>query len=542
VDLLNEIMDWSHDPNGACIFWLNGMAGTGKSTIARTVARKWADDNRLGASFFFSRGQGDLGHASQFFTTLAYQLAHTLPALRSAMHKAINDNHDIAQQGLGEQWKHLILRPLSNLQKPEASLQLKSFVLVIDALDECEGEDDAGLIIQLFAQAKTLKTVRLRIFVTSRPETPIRLGFDDISKAEHQDFVLHGIPKLIIDSDISLFLYHELERIRKRRRLPSEWPGKPDIDLLVRRADGLFIYAATICRFIGDKDSYPKERLSFVLQESMEDGSPTEHLDLMYTKILRYAIVEGREKRKKERLLERFRRTVGSIVILSDTLIAGALAELLGTEKWEVEEILESLHAVLDDSKSQNSRIQLLHPSFRDFLLDHRRCKDVQFRIDGEEAHKGLFVNCLGLMSRYLKRDMCSLRLPGTFISEVESRAVEDCLPQEVQYACRSWVYHLQQSNTKLCDKQLLHDQVYTFLKEHLLHWLEALSLMEKICDGIVMIRTLESMLTVSDSGYYEVGIGFWEVAVYSRIVNFRCGKYSNKLEKEHSRIALSMI
>jgi hypothetical protein len=248
------------------------------------------------------------------------------------MHKAINDNHDIAQQGLGEQWKHLILRPLSNLQKPEASLQLKSFVLVIDALDECEGEDDAGLIIQLFAQAKTLKTVRLRIFVTSRPETPIRLGFDDISKAEHQDFVLHGIPKLIIDSDISLFLYHELERIRKRRRLPSEWPGKPDIDLLVRRADGLFIYAATICRFIGDKDSYPKERLSFVLQESMEDGSPTEHLDLMYTKILRYAIVEGREKRKKERLLERFRRTVGSIVILSDTLIAGALAELLGTE------------------------------------------------------------------------------------------------------------------------------------------------------------------------------------------------------------------
>ena len=109
VDLLKRIMRWSEAPNDACIFWLNGMAGTGKSTIARTVARKWADEKRLGASFFFSRGQGDLAHASKFFTTLAYQLAHAqvscLPAdVRKALCKAIYDNPDIHQgfEGLGD--------------------------------------------------------------------------------------------------------------------------------------------------------------------------------------------------------------------------------------------------------------------------------------------------------------------------------------------------------------------------------------------------------------------------------------------------------
>ena len=78
------------------------MAGTGKSTIARTVARKLADQNRLGASFFFSRGQDYLGHAEKFFTPITLQLAHALPALKPHICKAIFEDYQVGNQGLSE--------------------------------------------------------------------------------------------------------------------------------------------------------------------------------------------------------------------------------------------------------------------------------------------------------------------------------------------------------------------------------------------------------------------------------------------------------
>jgi len=128
------------------------MAGTGKSTISRTVARTCADQKRLGASFFFSRGRGDLSHAGKLMTSLAAQLANTIPTLKYYVYRAIVENPDITQRGIDEQWKYLIYQPLANLK--EVSLQSELFVLVIDALDECEGDNDTRLILRLLADAK----------------------------------------------------------------------------------------------------------------------------------------------------------------------------------------------------------------------------------------------------------------------------------------------------------------------------------------------------------------------------------------------------
>ena len=75
-------MTWADGDDERCIFWLNGMAGTGKSTIARTIARKYYEQERLGASFFFSRGGGDVSHAGKFFTSIAVQLANKSPSLK----------------------------------------------------------------------------------------------------------------------------------------------------------------------------------------------------------------------------------------------------------------------------------------------------------------------------------------------------------------------------------------------------------------------------------------------------------------------------
>jgi hypothetical protein len=499
VDLLNKLMAWADKTTDEHIFWLNGMAGTGKSTIARTVARKWAAEKRLGASFFFSRGQGDRTHAARFFTTLAYQLASpqlasSQPDLAIGVCNAIHLNPDIAEKSLDEQWKQLIFDPLSRLNG-------LSLILVIDALDECDDERDIKLILRLLSEAKKISSVRLQVFVTSRPETPICLGFDDITKAAYQHIVLHEIPKQIVSPDIFVFIQREFAEIRNNRCIPGEWPDKSSLDVLVEKADGLFIYAATICRFIGQKGCNPRKRLTVVLEGSMKTGSPTKELDSIYTKILQNAIiaVEGHEPEEEEGPLQQFRRIVGSIVILFDALTANALAQLLDTDLWEVVEMLGSLSSVMSHSESQGSHIRLLHPSFRDFLLDNRRCCDSRFSIAAENAHADLLMNCLKLMSRHLKQDICSLRLPGCLTSDVDPSTVQRCLPEEVQYACRYWVDHLERSKVKLCDNDSLQSQVHNFLKEHFLHWLEALSLMGNMSDGVLMVKNFDSMLTVSD-------------------------------------------
>jgi hypothetical protein len=115
VDLLREIYSWADGQDERCIFWLSGLAGTGKSTIARTVARRYYDRQRLAASFFFSRGGGDVGHAGRFVTSLAVQLACDVPALRQRISDAVAERDDVGKQSLRDQWHHLVLGPLSKL-------------------------------------------------------------------------------------------------------------------------------------------------------------------------------------------------------------------------------------------------------------------------------------------------------------------------------------------------------------------------------------------------------------------------------------------
>ena len=509
VALLDEIMRWSDTPSDACMFWLNGMAGTGKSTIARTVAREWAEKKRLGASFFFSRGQGDLARASKFFTTLAYQLATAESGLAVGVRRAICDHPDVPAQSLRHQWERLILEPLSQLNELSSGAA-QSMILVIDALDECDDTKDTGLILDLLSQAKRFSSFRLRVFVTSRPETPIRHGFDDISQDAHRDFILHQISCQTADygivnhdtvnHDVYTLLRHEFDRIRKHHRLHKDWPGEPILDHLVCKANGLFIYASTVCLFIRHQDYYPPQRLNLVLKDSMEDRSSTKQLDLIYTTVIQHAVVDGRDAEVKTILLERFRRIVGSIVILSDALTTTALGKLLGTEQWKVEKTLQSLSSVLAYSESADIPIRLLHPSFRDFLLDDQRCNDLRFSIVAHSAHMELAVSCIEMMSNCLKQDICSLKLPGVLNNEMDRDNLRRFLPQELRYACRYWIDHLSQSNVALDDgKSPLHDRVHTFLKEHFLHWLEALSLMGNIPDGVLMVKTFESMLTVSN-------------------------------------------
>ncbi|TEY27484.1 hypothetical protein BOTCAL_1110g00010 [Botryotinia calthae] len=115
VELLEQISGWAEDSKVKCIFWLNGMAGTGKSTISRTVAQSFEEKNLLGASFFFKRGEGDRGTASKFFTTVAHQLVVKLPQMVPSLKKAIDLDPNISGKSLAKQFEQLIFKPLTEL-------------------------------------------------------------------------------------------------------------------------------------------------------------------------------------------------------------------------------------------------------------------------------------------------------------------------------------------------------------------------------------------------------------------------------------------
>jgi hypothetical protein len=134
------------------------------------------------ASFFFSRGGGDVSYAGKFFTSIAVQLANSIPPLRHYICDAISNRKDIASQSFRDQWSQLILSPLSKLGSGSSP---SSYVLVIDALDECDKDEHIRMILLLLAEARTLKTTRLRVLLTSRPEIPIRHGFYQIPDAQH---------------------------------------------------------------------------------------------------------------------------------------------------------------------------------------------------------------------------------------------------------------------------------------------------------------------------------------------------------------------
>ena len=496
IDLLRQIKDWADDPQSKCILWLNGMAGTGKSTISRTVAQSFADAGQLGASFFFKRGEGERGNASRFFTTIAVQLVRTVPAMVPYVRKAIDADPGISGRLMKEQFENLIFQPLSEVG--EISVTMLKLVIVIDALDECERDGDIRNILYLLSQTRRLQPIHIRIFLTSRPELPVRLGFKKMSAHAHQDVILQDIPKVTIAGDISSFLKAEFKKIRDNYNdlhpdssLPQDWPSEQCIQALAEMAVPLFIFAATVSRFVGDHRWSPKRRLADVLKYQM--NGQASKLDKTYLPVLDHLLANLSDP-EQEDLVREFQAVIGSIVVLAEPLGTSSLARLLNIAKETIDCRLDSLHSVLNIPSNPDSPIRLLHLSFREFLLDPYKRGKSPFWVDERERHGVIAARCLELMSERLGENICHLEFPGKPRSDIDRKRVEKYLPADVRYACRYWVHHFVEAKGHLEDQ----DAVYTFLQKHFLHWLEALSLTGRISDSIAMIGNLQSIIAVS--------------------------------------------
>jgi hypothetical protein len=486
VDLRRQIQDWALNDNSKCIFWLNGKAGTGKSTLARTVAQSFSDNDQLGASFFFKKGEADRSNATKFFTTIATQLCRRLPRLHAGIKKAIDEDSGIAEKTLSKQFTELIYQPLSDLNRDfqQPGIQTLRLIIVLDALDECEPDNDMKEILQLLQSLKDLTPISFRILVTGRPEFGVRLGFGNISET-YQELVLHAIAEETIKHDLHTFLKHRFTTIRKERpSLPSEWPGDATIHTLVDMAVPLFIFAATVCRYVGGKGN-PRKRLADVLSY---DRSGLSQLDQTYLPILSPLFADGCADEALD-----FRTTVGTIVVLVRPLSITALANLLGTDESDIKFTLDSLHSVLDVPQDETMPIRTFHLSFRDFLFDSKR-RTEPFWIDEKQTHHQLASRCIQVMTKALERDILKQYNFGAPETETGGHTVDERLPAEVKYACCYWAYHLAKSESEIH----YDDQVHGFLQTHFIYWLEALSLIQEVSQGIRIIDSLLKLVKVS--------------------------------------------
>jgi hypothetical protein len=203
--------------------------------------------------------------------------------------------------------------------------------------------------------------------LTSRPELPIRLGFTKLANHDHEDLVLHEIPKNVIEHDLSLFLNHQLSEIKEERYppLPVDWPGATNIQKLVALSVPLFIFAATICRIFEDPDWDPLDSLPKILAHQKDECK----LDGTYLPVLD-RFLTGRTEQQKKQLVQEFQHVVGAIVILESCLSVILLSRLLGLPERLIHLRLNSMHSVLSVSDYETLPVRLFHLSFRDFLID----------------------------------------------------------------------------------------------------------------------------------------------------------------------------
>ena len=494
VELLDLLITWGKTHESP-IFWLSGMAGTGKSTIARTIAGLFDERQTLAASFFFSRGLGNLSSAGKFVGTIARQLACISSTLKKIVCDAISSQEEVLRQGLRNQWRAFVIEPLSSMDidpKPR-------FNFVVDALDECDRDDDIALLLQMFKELEGIRTANVGVVVTSRPEIIIRLGFRSMPEILHQELDLRDIPKGTIERDISIFLIRELARIRRTHEIrdPSDrlkdWPKDQDIQSLVERSQCLFIYAATVCRYVADMNWDPQERLVEVLDAASTYGGPTANLDEMYLQVLASSLPKCGNKHDLEAWTRRFRKVVGTLFSAFDLLSAKDLANLLSLPLHHVKLTLDPLHSLLDVPHDPLGPIRLLHPSFRDFLLDATRCEDDRFRICKASTHADLLLACLETISSCLSENMCHLRRPDALWKEVDVNTLEQALPSHVQYACRYWVGHIEFIERDKRDN----GKIFAFIKSIFLYWLEVMSLLGKMADAVTMIIRLRVLSQV---------------------------------------------
>ncbi|KAM0466481.1 hypothetical protein ACHAP7_012209 [Fusarium lateritium] len=485
--ILKMIQQWATENPNQPLFWLIGPAGTGKSTIARSVVDIFNMDKYTIAGYFFKRGDQDRNDTSRMFSTIAMQIADSVLSFRESLRKSLEglDKETVGQLNLEKQFQKLLWQPLEALRlDDEGHLRI---IIIIDALDECERPEHLLRVLELFSSLCTIPTICLRVLITSRHAPSIVEAFEPHTRNNAVRILqLHRELSEETKLDIRNFLEARFEDIRSKRSVQKQpWPTAEELNHLVQLSttpEPLFIYAATLCRFVSDGQRGPIRQLAIWL----EQGGKSQ-LQQIYSPILDQAFSGFDQEEFHQKL-----HFLASIILLAKPYSARFITNILGMDLDDISWWIPKLHAVLHIPPGLEQPIELLHKSFSDFIITDSDSN--KYRIGAAEMHASLVERCIQQMKAGLKRDICNIQKLGTARDSIDTNRISRSIPTELQYACVYWFYHLK------CSKRSLKDLTYQFLFDHFLHWIEVLALIGQLTEGAIIIRKLFEMsqLTVT--------------------------------------------
>jgi hypothetical protein len=400
--VIEKIMTWIDGDDDRAICWFYGPAGFGKSAIAQTVAERCAETGKLAASFFFTRGAGDRARMTGFISTLSYQLTVSVPETKRPIETVLQRDHTIPHQSLENQLQKLIIDPVRLVSPP-----IHRMAIIIDAVDECNDRGDIAEFIEIIVRASQNHRLPFRFLVTGRAENHIQEKFaPPESVSATYNLALHEFDAQV---DIRAFLEFHFSRILKEKPrlmqgIQRPWPSAENIDALVKKSSGLFIFASTLVNFVTDGTAAPQRKLETVLNTLLG-------LDPLYAEVFNAAC-----------RVDPFDRVIGSIMILREQLFIFDLSCLLQLPTEDILHAVLGIQSIFRIPEDNDKPIELIHASPRDFLMDERRSKC--YFINPPARHASIAVHCLKLLTEDAKHQ--KFAKSGAAL-----------------YACLNWCHHI---------------------------------------------------------------------------------------------------
>ena len=480
---LKEICDMLNNPDEDAprVCLLTGVAGSGKSAVAHSIARLYDGQKRLGSSYCFSRTDVARRNPTNLFTTVARDLSYRDPQYKAALCQVLKDDQALrTSQSPMEQLERLVIEPCQDLHA------IGPLVIVIDALDESGDPTSRQHILRALSEkiAENALPSHLRFLITARPETDILTELPACPQTVHKR--IGEIPEGVVDGDIETFIRHSLRN--QYTELESFWPGQEWCSLLVRHSQKLFQWASTACNFIRGVDATGldlHERLEVLLQVDNTEG--IHPLDRLYQTILEQQFTLDGARR-------RFQEVMAVVLALHEPLSIKSLSALF-IRRLNIRDIIKCLGSLLDGVLDDEKPIRPLHTSFRDFLLDKDRSSI--FHVDIQSQHSlrlgRALLACMRTMLRFNICDLKDSRIRNMDIPDLPTR-VNTAIPSHLAYSCRYWMDHLQHAD---CTAELSND-VTLFFKDMFPYWLEAISLLSHSSPLSTILSALETCTTLS--------------------------------------------
>jgi hypothetical protein len=488
VDILRRINDWVWDirAESQTVFWLGGLAGSGKSTVAATMAHQLEEKQLLGAHFFFCRQETDRNKSALVFSTLARQLAvFRKGEFGSWVANAVRGELDVGISPPANQFLKLIVQPLL-----QANISDNPTVFIFDAVDECDVSSAEEILSSIRRYLPQLPP-NVKFMITSRALPHIHAEFDAMGHyVWHHSF--NNDSRSAADVDLAAYIKECLpNRLKSYAWMDPDWPGEEHRAALVRMADGLFIWLKTAILFISDPNQRdPKRQLSILL----DSPSSLTQIHSLYTRVL----IEAFPTTVQPPVIKLFQDIVGALIVLQNPLNIHALASLIHLERYQLQDTLMFLQSVLiihglKDPQAHDSGIRFIHPSFLEYLSSKQHCSDSRLYIRTDTHHRHLALYCFDQL--YDVPTVFALSADRRHEAGDRKALPPMGIPMAMQYACRFWSHHLVEVASP--DEDLLH-QVDTFCRNYILMWLEAMHALGYQQDALSILVVTRDWINVS--------------------------------------------